>query len=305
MKSDFPLTTRLADTTIRRLFKCALLEKALLGTYERVPWRLLLKLMPAHYSYPLGTWRKCLRDGIWFEVDIGTRNGWMLYCHRSANPLVQQYVRAGDTVFDIGANQGELTLAMACAAMPGGKVFAFEPNPTMFAVLSRNIELNPALACCAEPLALGAAPGRVEIRQQDGRNPGTVTVHTDLIPYGGNWVTVNVARLDDYVRTQALARVDVMKIDVEGYEFEVCKGAEGTLGRWHPRLIMEVADTLLRMHGSSANELIGWLRERGYAIRDIATDEEIAPGDSLSGCFLNVYCRAKTDGAPEGASANA
>lgn len=304
MKNDFPLTTRLADNTVRRIFRCAPLEKALLGTYERIPWRPLLKLLPAHYSYPLGTWRKCRRDGIWFDVDIGTRNGWMLYCHRSANPQVGRYVRAGDLVFDIGANQGELTLAMARAAMPGGKVFAFEPSPTMFAVLSRNIELNPALSCRAEPLALGAAPGRVEIRQQDGRNPGTTTVHTDRVPYGGNWVTVEVARVDDYVRTRNVARVDVMKIDVEGYEFEVCKGAEETLGRWHPRLIMEVADSLLRMHGSSANELAGWLRDRGYAIRDVATDEEIAAGDSLDGCFLNVFCRAETDGSPEGSRAN-
>ena len=296
MKNDLPLSTRLADATIRRLFRCSLPERGLLAVYERLPLPVLLKLLPAHYSYPLGTFRTCRRNGMWFHVDIGTRNGWMLYSHRSCNPEMARYVRPGDQVLDIGANQGELALLFAQAAAPGGKVYAFEPNPAMFGVLARNIALNPAAECHAEPVALGASPGKVEMCQPDGRNPGTATVHTEKVPYGGNWATVEVMRLDDYVRTRGLARIDVMKIDVEGYEFEVCKGAEETLRRWRPRLIMELSDTLLRMHGTSADELAGWLRAHGYAIQDVATGGDVDAAQSLDGCFLNVVCRAGADG---------
>ena len=302
MKNDLPLRTRLANATLRRIFRLASLEKALLKLYERFPWRSLLKLMPAHYTFPLGTWRKCRRGGIWFEVDIGTRNGWMLYVHRSKNSEMARFARPGDTVFDIGANQGELTLYYARAVQPSGKVYAFEPSPTMFDNLARNLALNPAFNCQAEPLAVGSAPGRVEMRQPDGRNPGTATIHNDRVPYGGNWTTVDVVRLDDYVRARDIPQIDVIKIDVEGYEFEVCKGAEKIVSRWLPRLVMEMADALLRMHGSSATQLAGWLRERGYRIRNLETGIEIGAGDSLDGCVLNIYCWAGTDRSPASAS---
>ena len=290
MKAEVPFQTWLADATIRRVFKLPILERLLLRTYEVCGWRALLKGLPAHYAYPLGTWRICRRHGIRFEVDLGTRNGWMLYAHRTVNPEIARHVRPGETVLDIGANQGELSLYFAQAVKPGGRVYSFEPNPTMFATLSRNLELNPELVCQAEPLGLGSRTETVELRQQDGRNPGTATIHTEKVPCGGNWVAIQVVRLDDYVSAKDIPRIDAMKIDVEGYELEVCKGAEATLARFHPRLMMELTDELLCMHGASALELAEWLATHAYSIIDMATGAEVVPGPALAGCALNIVC---------------
>jgi adenylosuccinate lyase len=68
-------------------------------------------------------------------------------------------------------------------------------------------------------------------------------------------------------------RVDVLKIDVEGAEFLVLKGAQGTLDRFHPVVIMELEETLLRSMGTNIAAVTGWLRDRGYtALQSISSE---------------------------------
>ena len=296
MKGEVSFQTWLADMTVRRWFRCGPLERGLLKAYERSRWGFLQKLLPAHYSYPLGTLRACTRHGIRFELDVGTRDGWMLYVHRSSNRELVGYVREGETIFDIGANQGETSLYFAQAVGPHGRVYSFEPNPAMFAMLGRNIQLNPALRCHAEHLALGAAEGMAGMRQLDGRNPGTASIDSEGIPFGGRLAPIRITTLDRYVREKGIERIDMMKIDVEGFELEVCKGAEESLCRWHPRLLLELMDKHQRMHGGSAPLLVKWLEEHGYAVRNAQTGDVVRSTDTLEDCRMDVWCTYSGNG---------
>jgi hypothetical protein len=70
--------------------------------------------------------------------------------------------------------------------------------------------------------------------------------------------------LDDIIRESGVSRVDVIKIDVEGAEYLVLKGAQETLARFHPMLLVEVVEPQLRAMGTSSGQLRELLRAHGY-----------------------------------------
>lgn len=155
-------------------------------------------------------------------------------------------------VLDIGAHVGYHALAFA-AMDPAARVVAFEPNPANTGRLRENLALNPALAARIEvqERALGDANGELRFCASDNVDDETssgghlqdVTPPLDQEVYarsGFRTTAVQVRRLDDLAREQAWGRVALMKIDVEGAEHMVLKGAEGILRRDHPCLCIEV-----------------------------------------------------------------
>lgn len=290
MKHEVPFTVWLADATIRRIFLYERLERALLRFYECTRWRVLLKLFPAHYHYPLGTLRRCQRNGVHFEVDIGTCGGWLLYFHRSMKSRYADYVHPRETVMDVGGNQGEVALYFAQAVNNGGVVHSFEPNPAMFERLLRNIQLNPGLPCHAEPFALGASRGSMAMRLLDEKNPSTASIQSTQIPFGGWLGEVPITTLDDFVHERGISRIDFLKIDVEGFELEVCRGGEECIRRWHPRIFLELIDHHQRMYDSSARLVVEWLEGKGYSIHDAQTGMAVTSTSPLDNCHMDILC---------------
>jgi FkbM family methyltransferase len=128
-------------------------------------------------------------------------------------------LRPGDLLLDVGANVGSYTVL--ASGVSGARTMAFEPDPDTVAQLRRNVELN-GLGDLVElyPVALGAS--ETEVRFTVGGD----TVNHVASPDDKEWRTVRQARLDDITTgTSPL----MMKIDVEGYEEEVLKGAEAAL----------------------------------------------------------------------------
>ena len=127
---------------------------------------------------------------------------------------------------DVGANVGAYSLR---AASIGMKVYAFEPNPENVKVLKRNTEIN-RLSIELLECALGSSEGNAKLSP----NGALSRVSAD------GAVPVQVRTLDSF----DLPTVDLLKVDVEGYELEVLKGAAETLERSHPDIIIEVHDWL-------------------------------------------------------------
>ena len=130
---------------------------------------------------------------------------------------IMDAVRPGDTVVDVGASTGMYTLAFGKRVGPSGKVIAFEPDPRNFEVLRAHVALN-GLEGRVEPVraAVGSAPGTLSFSTGKGAYS-----HVTAAP-GTDVVRVECLTLD---RALAGRRVDLLKIDVEGYEEEVLRGA--------------------------------------------------------------------------------
>lgn len=142
---------------------------------------------------------------------------------------------AGDTVIDVGANIGSYTLRMARRVGNEGIVVAIEPHPTNYCVLKKNIRLNALRNVVALNLAAWFANG--ELPLFEGNATGLHSMKTDM---GRGRNKVRVEAVDAIVKELRLKRVDWIKIDVEGAEWEVLCGLVKTLDQYKPKLIIEI-----------------------------------------------------------------
>jgi FkbM family methyltransferase len=170
----------------------------------------------------------------------------------------------GSTFVDVGANLGLYTVAAARAVGAEGRVIAVEPTPATAEMLRQNIRLNglwESGVVEVHECAAGAAPGRARLatnRADSGHN----SLFPETTATGS--VEVEVARLDDLI--PAGARVDVVKIDVEGGELAVLHGMERIVAQ-NPGVVVfaELADEHLRRAGTSAAGLIAEADALGWS----------------------------------------
>jgi FkbM family methyltransferase len=172
-------------------------------------------------------------------------------------------VKEEDVCLDIGANLGLTTLLLATLA-PRGQVYAFEPNPTTFEMLKRNITQNGATQVSCHNLALSSASGSLRfwsnekalacsfaIRAEDS---ATAEVFSDFI-------TVPAISVDDFVAQVGLNRLDFIKIDVEGFELDVLAGCADVLRRFRPTIFVEFnSNTLIRFADVSPRTALSQIR---------------------------------------------
>ena len=150
---------------------------------------------------------------------------------------VTDTVKAGMTVIDIGAHIGYYALLFAKCVGPHGRIFAFEPLPCNFALLQKNVLLNDLQNVYAVDQAVFSSTREIEITVPDDQpNPGNGSMHNEI---GKKHYTVKAISLDDYCEKLAL-RPDILKMDVEGAEYEVLIGAKKTIHRCQPSLFIEL-----------------------------------------------------------------
>lgn len=166
--------------------------------------------------------------------------------------LLLPFVRAGDTVVDVGANIGTHVVPFARAAGPGGRVIAFEPQGLSFHLLCANVAMNCLTNVQARQLAVGDAAGRINvpvIPPETNTNFAAVSLSA-----AGQGEEVEVITLDSL----GLSGCRLIKIDVEGMEDAVIRGARDTIAAHRPVLFVE-NNTL---EGGGAT--IAAIREAGY-----------------------------------------
>ncbi len=172
--------------------------------------------------------------------------------------LVRNLVRAGSIVVDVGANIGYYTLLFEKAIGPGGRIVAFEPEPDNLIELRMNVERNGLSNVSVQPYAVGSRAGMVSFAK--GINGG---VRGDIDSMTGDAIQVPMVTLDE-----ALAGpVDLIKVDVEGYEEEVLLGAKGIIQRFRPNLFVEIHPTL--MTGNHTAERVISLLSQYYSQIDL------------------------------------
>lgn len=174
---------------------------------------------------------------------------------------IRAALRPHDTVFDVGANIGAMSLLLAAAAPPSVALHAFEPNPDTARRARANAALNPRLAVTVHELALGHENGNTCLYTNAQHSGQDSLVHD---PSGrARHVRIQVERGDDFARRLGI-RPSVVKIDVEGAEMDVLFGMEQLLRGSVRELFVEIHPGLLRIAHRSEDELVRWLDSRGF-----------------------------------------
>ena len=171
---------------------------------------------------------------------------------------------------DVGVNRGQTTAALL-KLFPAAKIYGFEPTPELFAQLQRRY------ASCANvtlfPVALGAVPGRqvLSVYELSGANtllaPDPKRSQSADLLQAIRQHEVAVETLDDCLAKHHLATIDLLKIDVQGYELNVLKGAAGLLRRHAIKLILtEVLFVSAREQQPTLGDLYNYLAPLGYRV---------------------------------------
>lgn len=175
-------------------------------------------------------------------------------------------LRRGGVAVDAGANVGTYTRVLARLVGRSGRVVAFEPDPEAWAVLRWILRLLRARNVRLEKLALSDREGRSPIwRVRDEAGKANYALST-LSPAGEGqeFVWIETITLDAYLERRPVARLDVLKIDVEGAELLALRGARASLARFRPTILIELEERHLRRFEVRVEDVKSYLAEQGY-----------------------------------------
>jgi FkbM family methyltransferase len=285
--------------SFRRIFKLPVFEHLLIKLIRKYPRNMLLrKLQPNNNLYRSPAIRKVNRWGLHFELDISDYQDWLIYfvSEQDSSFEVLKFLSEGDHVIDIGGNIGQTALRIAQKIGAGGHVISFEPYLHTFQKYKTNLSRNPAYRSIieVENKGLGIKEETVKMYRDCVTNSGGNRVlHAEAVNPSG-MVDVSITTLDAYIALHGQQRIDFIKIDAEGFELNVLKGAEATLLKHHPRLFIELNDENLREQGGSGSELIAWLEDRSYTIIRVDTEEPVVSASYNGEEHYDIYCSPRS-----------
>jgi FkbM family methyltransferase len=207
--------------------------------------------------------------------------------------LLKASLIPGRNFLDVGAHVGLVTIPMAAHQLrtETGAVLAIDPLPANIARLRRSLALDPALESRVDvaETALGASSGVVTVVAE---RPG-MTSNARVAAPGAQGSVIYQARLrtlDDVVAEAAFGPVDVIKIDVEGFEFEVLKGAGKCLAESRPLIYGEFHSQLMPCYGADFKDATGLLTPLDYRFFALVSRCEVVevqtPGSGFGNALL-------------------
>lgn len=237
--------------------------------------RRLMELLAPLYS--ASEPQKCqLPGGAWLQADLGEHvQRWIYFFGVYEEDTARWFrdsLRPGMVVLDIGAHVGQYSLIAAIDVGPSGRVHSFEPNQIAHRLLSANIEMNGFHNVTVHQLAVSDVAGEATLFVPEHDNLGEAS----LQPCQPNMkeTKVRCVTIDEWARSADLgspARIDLMKIDVQGLEAKVLQGARQVLERFRPVIVCEFEERWLRGTGTSSVELKRMLSEMGYTTNRVSS----------------------------------
>jgi FkbM family methyltransferase len=218
-------------------------------------------------------WELDLKEGI--DLAIYLLGGFEVRTLR----LYRRLVKAGDIILDIGANIGAHTMPLARLVGETGMVVAFEPTKYAYTKLIRNAALNPELGpriAAWQMMLVGSEtdslPDAIYSSWPLESSSDLHSAHQGrLMPTEG----AAVSTLDGHVRRHGLQKIDFIKLDVDGNEFDVLSGGQQTLARFRPTLMMELAPYVYERHPHKFDDTLKLLWDSGYVISEVSNGREL------------------------------
>lgn len=213
-----------------------------------LPQRLRLRIAKSLYDYesagingidivvPLGN------EGLVCFINTKDLIGWKIFFlgeyESGTNRILAKYVKSGDVVIEAGANLGSETLLLS-KLVGNGRVYGFEPNPYTFERLSINVSINSLENVQVFDCAIGERNDDISfnIYPKGFCNPGMSSKYMET-PLTRK-ITVAQKTLDSFVEEQKIAKVDFLKMDIQGAEMDLLNGAAGMIGKHKPGVFLE------------------------------------------------------------------
>ena len=252
------------------------------------------------------------RGGLYWQLDLKEGIDLAIYLNayqRIGKHLKETVLRPGLTVIDIGANVGAFTLPLASAVGPQGTVIAIEATRFAFEKLQANLSLNPAIAShvLTVQVMLGDTdqPSEVDGIYSSWRldDAGPADRHPEhggrkMSVAGAQWATLDSLLTRDPALSAHANRADFVKLDVDGNELAVLRGARRFLESRRPSLLIEIAPYVQNESLGRFEKLLAEIRRLDYRLENAETgkpvccDAKTLTGMIPHGAGIDVLCRA-------------
>ena len=226
-------------------------------------------------------------------------NGWQYEPYMFEFLIRNNIQTTGRSIVDIGANNGSFAVDFAHLVGDKGKVFAFEPQRIIYYQLCGNVFMNGLDNVYCYNFALGSVCDTVYMEKSNYYDNGNVNFGNIKVDKKNNkpfpFLKGKIEADIDYTTQLTLDSFEFndvvfIKIDVQGYELNVIKGAENTIRKHRPYLFVEFEDDLLQEAGTSEKELQEKIESLGYVVKRF---QEGMPYQTTSGKCLDCVCIPK------------
>lgn len=198
--------------------------------------------------------------------------------------VFSKFIHKNSVIFDIGANTGIYSLISGIITVEG-QVYSFEPNPVNLKRLKKNIELNSSKNITVIPKAVGGDQKKISftVLKEDVLSDTSSAIESfSKNTYSGTleWKNIEVEQitLDSFCEDNKIEKVDLIKIDVEGYEVSVLEGAIDTIRKHKPLILLETF-----LNEEKQNYLESFIKTNGYYIYLILTEGIVKTGQEFKG----------------------
>lgn len=242
----------------------------LLKTYTKIPnfrgknfigqkWLKYFSPEPAQQEQTMLT-------GFRLQLDLRDRMQSVMFmkrCHEPETEMVFKDMAKTSRVFlDVGANIGYFSFLVKQMS-PQAEVYSFEPLPQNIEAYKKNQQLNHFSKMNLQEVCVADQKGETEFLIPPKEESGWGRMaHRDL--FSGEKIKRSVITLDEFCRDKKIEKVDLMKIDVEGYEHKVLKGAVELIETHRPRICIELNEPCLLDTGTSGEEIFAFFKQRQY-----------------------------------------
>ncbi|MDF1734033.1 MAG: FkbM family methyltransferase [Minwuia sp.] len=271
------------------------LKRLLARSVDILPWGMRNRIKSLPLVAPLQRWlvNSAMKDAEFVHrITAGPARGltmrislpddklyWTGTWEQDVTTALAAEVTQGMVCYDIGSHRGFMAGVMAASG--AAEVICFEPNPENAATIEDLIALNPAMRLSLQTCAVGAEDTTATFEVMPETSMGKLS--SSSFQHGTDGQTrieVQVVRLDTLVDRQVIAPPDLLKIDIEGAEQDALLGAESTVARFRPVLLIEVHSHDLLI---SCRQ---WLAERNYRMRVVQQDLDTITAANFHVCHL-------------------
>jgi FkbM family methyltransferase len=219
-----------------------------------------------------------------FYLTISPENGFVdkhIYLYGIYEPFILDlfsiYLKKGDTFLDIGANIGQHSMFAGAIVGEHGRVHSFEPIPRIYSQLNESVEKNNFQnRFTLHNFALGDHDHSLELFLEKNNIGGSSFVEKTG---RAEHITVHIKKGDDVLTSEK--NISLVKIDVEGYEYEVLEGIHETLVRHMPVIILEFSYISYKNKSSThAEKILSILTDIGYTLYDIEDNMNVITSHS-------------------------